>query len=316
MATLEGVNSALASAIQRMMADAPFRLGIASGFRTRQQQQVLYNRYKAGKGALAAAPGRSNHEHGNAVDLQYPGKKGSTEYNNAVAWVRQNAARYGIHFPVRGENWHAELSGGAGNPGAGLDDEDARLNTGSPEDALFARLDAFRSIIRGDTDTSAVDAPTPQMRTTTETVPGAAPTGRMRTPFPLSGPQGRAAGDRLGNARIIAQVGRQMGAPDAAIKIALAAALVESRLRNVNHGDRDSLGLFQQRPSQGWGTPQQVMNPTYAATQFYTRLLRLRNWQSMDPGRAAQAVQRSAYPDRYGKRMGEAASIFNQLGSF
>ena len=312
MATLEGVNATLASAIQRLIAEAPFRIGISSGFRTRAQQQALYNRYKAGKGALAAAPGRSNHEHGNAVDLDYPDDP--AQRRAAVQWVRQNAARFGIHFPVRGEDWHAELIDGDAHPGAGLDDEDARLNTGNPEDALFARLDAIRNAIRGETDTTAIQAPTPQMRTETTTVPT---TGTpTRTPFPLAGARQQKAGDVLANARTIAQVGRRMGAPDSAIKIALAAALVESNLRNVNHGDRDSLGLFQQRPSQGWGTPQQVMDPTYAATQFYTRLLRLRNWQGMDPGRAAQAVQRSAYPDRYGKRMGEATSIFNQLGSF
>ena len=308
MATLEGVNASLASAVQRLIAEAPFRIGIASGFRTRDQQQALYNRYKAGKGALAAAPGRSNHEHGNAVDLDYPDDP--AQRRAAAQWVRQNAARFGVHLPVRGEDWHVELVDGGAHPGAGLDDEDARLNTGNPEDALFARLDAIRKAIRGETDTTAVEAPTPQMRTETTTVPATPTRG---TPFPLSGARQQKAGEVLANAKTIAQVGRQMGMPDAAIKIALAAALVESNLRNVNHGDRDSLGLFQQRPSQGWGTPQQVMDPTYAATQFYTRLRRL-DWQRMDPGRAAQAVQRSAYPDRYGKRMGEAASIFNQLG--
>lgn len=108
------------------------------------------------------------------------------------------------------------------------------------------------------------------------------------------------------------QVGRQLGMPDRAIQIALAAALTESELKNVNYGDRDSLGLFQQRPSQGWGTPQQVMDPTYAARKFFEGLSGI-NWQGMDPGAAAQAVQRSAYPDRYGQRWAEAQGIFNQI---
>lgn len=83
--------------------------------------------------------------------------------------------------------------------------------------------------------------------------------------------------------------------------IALATALQESGLRNLNYGDRDSLGLFQQRPSQGWGTPEQVRDPVHASTQFYERLKKVSGWQSMTVAQAAQAVQASAYPDAYAK---------------
>ena len=67
------------------------------------------------------------------------------------------------------------------------------------------------------------------------------------------------------HATTIAAVGKRLGLPDHAVTVALAAAFQESNLHNLAHGDRDSLGLFQQRPSQGWGTPSQVMDPNYAA---------------------------------------------------
>lgn len=91
--------------------------------------------------------------------------------------------------------------------------------------------------------------------------------------------------------------------------IGVATALVESELVNVDHGDRDSLGLFQQRASQGWGTPAEELDPADAATMFFDALLKVPGWQQMDPGMAAQAVQRSAFPDRYDMRMAEAKTI-------
>ena len=80
---------------------------------------------------------------------------------------------------------------------------------------------------------------------------------------------------------------------------ALAAAFQESGLHNLSHGDRDSLGLFQQRPSQGWGTPSQIMDPGYAAGAFYHRLAQVTGWQTTSVTDAAQQVQRSAAPDAY-----------------
>lgn len=107
---------------------------------------------------------------------------------------------------------------------------------------------------------------------------------------------------QLANAALIISVGRQMGLSTRDIQIGLITAMVESNLINVRYGDRDSLGLFQQRPSQGWGTPEQVMDPQYAARKFFTTLTALGDERySMGMGEAAQAVQRSAYPDRYGK---------------
>lgn len=110
----------------------------------------------------------------------------------------------------------------------------------------------------------------------------------------------------------IIRVGRELGVPDRGIAIALATAMVESSMRNLDYGDRDSLGLFQQRPSQGWGTAAQIVNADRSIRVFYggakdpngrtTRgLLDISGWQGMTFTGAAQTVQISAYPDRYGQ---------------
>jgi cell wall-associated NlpC family hydrolase len=116
---------------------------------------------------------------------------------------------------------------------------------------------------------------------------------------------------QMANAALIVSVGRSMGLGTRDIQIALITAMVESNLINVNHGDRDSLGLFQQRPSQGWGTPEQVMDPMYAARKFYTSLLELGDRRfDMGMGEAAQAVQRSAYPERYATQIPTIRSMW------
>ncbi len=114
------------------------------------------------------------------------------------------------------------------------------------------------------------------------------------------------------NAKTIIRVGQSLGVPQYGLVIALAAAAQESGLRNLPYGDRDSLGLFQQRPSTGWGKPAQILDTTYAARLFfggpsnpnlgYTRgLLDIPNWQLKTVTQAAQAVQLSGYPDAYAK---------------
>ncbi|MBO0870781.1 MAG: M23 family metallopeptidase, partial [Micromonosporaceae bacterium] len=101
--------------------------------------------------------------------------------------------------------------------------------------------------------------------------------------------------------------------------IAVATALQESSLHNLGnlgpHNDHDSLGLFQQRPSQGWGTPAQVMDPAYASRRFYQKLLTVPGWQSLPLTEAAQAVQRSAFPDAYAKHEPLATLIVNTLAN-
>jgi hypothetical protein len=101
------------------------------------------------------------------------------------------------------------------------------------------------------------------------------------------------------NATTIAAIGKRLDVPDHAVTIALATALQESQLHNLAYGDRDSLGLFQQRPSQGWGTAAQIMNPRYAAAAFFTALERIPSWQTMPVTEAAQAVQHSDAPQAY-----------------
>ncbi|WP_344868165.1 hypothetical protein [Amycolatopsis ultiminotia] len=104
---------------------------------------------------------------------------------------------------------------------------------------------------------------------------------------------------QMSNAAVIAAVAGKEGLPARAVMIALATALQESKLRNLPGGDRDSVGLFQQRPSQGWGTPEQLQDPVYAATAFYARLAKLSGWQNLPITEAAQEVQRSGAPDAY-----------------
>lgn len=107
--------------------------------------------------------------------------------------------------------------------------------------------------------------------------------------------------EQVDNAAIIAAVGTSYGFDVRGVTVALATAMQESALRNLDYGDRDSLGLFQQRPSQGWGTEEQVLDPRYASSMFYQALERVDGWQDMRLTEAAQAVQRSGFPEAYEK---------------
>ncbi|MEU4422835.1 hypothetical protein AB0F81_19580 [Actinoplanes sp. NPDC024001] len=106
---------------------------------------------------------------------------------------------------------------------------------------------------------------------------------------------------QMANAATIAAVGVRRGMPEQAVVVALATAFQESKLENLDNGDRDSVGLFQQRPSQGWGTVEQIKDPRYAAGKFYSALKKVKGWQEMRVTDAAQTVQRSAYPEAYEK---------------
>jgi hypothetical protein len=113
----------------------------------------------------------------------------------------------------------------------------------------------------------------------------------------------------MANAATIAAVGVRRTVPERGVVVALATALQESKLENLSGGDRDSLGLFQQRPSQGWGTDDQIRDPRYAASRFYASLKKVRGWEKMRVTDAAQRVQRSAYPEAYEKWADEAAVL-------
>jgi murein DD-endopeptidase MepM/ murein hydrolase activator NlpD len=124
---------------------------------------------------------------------------------------------------------------------------------------------------------------------------------------------GRFDAEQVGHAATIAAVGAQMGVPIGGWIIAVATAIQESQLRNLPGGDQDSIGLFQQRPSLGWGTPQQLRDPVYQAGKFYTKLQTISGWQQMALTEAAQAVQVSAYPDAYAKHEPDATLLVNTV---
>lgn len=138
--------------------------------------------------------------------------------------------------------------------------------------------------------------------------PPAAPTA----PEPLAQLSTTLDAEQAGNVALIIGIGRELGIPDRGIAIALATAMVESSMRNVAWGDRDSLGLYQQRPSMGWGTPEQAIDSDRSTRVFYggasdpngpasRGLLDVSGWEGMRFTDAAQAVQISAYPERYGQ---------------
>ncbi|MET9855820.1 hypothetical protein ABZY57_23105 [Streptomyces sp. NPDC006450] len=115
--------------------------------------------------------------------------------------------------------------------------------------------------------------------------------------------------EQAANAATIAAVGVSKGMPDRAVTIALATSMQESALRNLDHGDRDSLGLFQQRPSQGWGTPDQIMDPVYSAGIFYDRLAEIKGYSRLPLTVAAQKVQLSGFPQAYAKHEPDATVL-------
>ncbi|MEU1811696.1 M23 family metallopeptidase [Micromonospora aurantiaca (nom. illeg.)] len=145
----------------------------------------------------------------------------------------------------------------------------------------------------------------------TDDAPAAACTATGPSPAPTNevGAVGRWNAEQVGNAAQIVAVGRQRGVPARGWVIAVATAMVESSLRNLRGGDRDSLGLFQQRPSQGWGTPAQILDPVYASGKFYDKLQRIDGWERLPLTVAAQRVQVSAFPDRYGQYEHDAEQV-------
>lgn len=142
-----------------------------------------------------------------------------------------------------------------------------------------------------------------------------------KAPLPLADQCiARVAEDNVGldteqaqNASIVVGVATQRGLAPRASTIAIATVYQESGIRNLDYGDRDSLGLFQQRPSQGWGTPAQVQDPWYASGTFYDALVKIPNWRSGDVNDVAQAVQRSGHPNGYARHVENARRIASAL---
>lgn len=143
--------------------------------------------------------------------------------------------------------------------------------------------------------------------------------------YPSVAPTTSLDGEQAANAALIIAIGHELGVPERGIAIALAAAMVESELRNLDWGDRDSLGLFQQRPSTGWGTAEQILDRDRSIRAFYggagdpngtaTRgLLDIDGWEGLAFTEAAQAVQISAFPLRYGAWEANAFRWLAEIG--
>ncbi|MFG1831038.1 hypothetical protein [Micromonospora chersina] len=119
--------------------------------------------------------------------------------------------------------------------------------------------------------------------------------------------------EQTANAKAIIAATKKAGLPERAAVISIATSLQESKLENLGHlgdaNDHDSLGLFQQRPSSGWGTPEQITNPEYSTLAFLKGLKQVDGWQDMPLTEAAQTVQVSAYPDAYAQWEQQAADI-------
>jgi peptidoglycan DL-endopeptidase CwlO len=126
---------------------------------------------------------------------------------------------------------------------------------------------------------------------------------------------GKLTDEQRGTVALIISIGKQRQLPPLAWQVAIQAGMTESGLRSLNYGDRDSLGIFQMRPSMGWGTPAQVMDPMYAINKFYDVLQAVPNWEQQRPGESAQDVERSAFPDRYHKWEAMAAFLIGSVGA-
>jgi hypothetical protein len=119
--------------------------------------------------------------------------------------------------------------------------------------------------------------------------------------------------DQTANAALIAALSVKREMPPRAATIALTTAFQESKIRNLRYGDRDSLGLFQQRPSQGWGTEKQILDPAYATNRFYDALERYKGYETADITKIAQRVQKSGFPEAYRDHEGQGRVLASAL---
>lgn len=119
--------------------------------------------------------------------------------------------------------------------------------------------------------------------------------------------------EQAANAAVIVGASYRAELPERAAVVALATAWQESGLRNLDYGDRDSLGLFQQRPSYGWGTEAEIMDPWYSSAAFYAELVKFPDWESVDINDMAQQVQRSGFPEAYRKHEANAIALAGAL---
>ncbi len=124
------------------------------------------------------------------------------------------------------------------------------------------------------------------------------------------------APDQGRNAALISAIGVRRGLPARAVSIALATAYQESKIRNISYGDRDSIGIFQQRPSQGWGTVAQIQNEYYSINKFYEALEKIDGYEGLRITEAAQRVQRSGFPEAYEDHAADARALASALTGY
>jgi hypothetical protein len=199
------------------------------------------------------------------------------------------------------------------------------MNTILRKSILTAAGLAFASGVAAGPATSALAAPSHDTKpaatvqtTTAADKPADKPAGPDSAKVIPHGVQGTQSHidltpDKTANAKAIIAATKKAGMNERAAVISIATSLQESKLDNLGHlgdaNDHDSLGLFQQRPTSGWGTPEQITNPEYSTTAFLTGLKQVDGWQDMPLTDAAQKVQVSAYPDAYAQWEQQAADI-------
>ena len=137
--------------------------------------------------------------------------------------------------------------------------------------------------------------------------------GEVRCAASLEGVDWFLATDQAETVALLAGMAQQRALPARALTIAIATGLQESKLRNIDHGDRDSIGIFQQRPSQGWGTEEEILDPVYSTGRFYDALVQVPGYEELPVTEAAQAVQRSAFPDAYAQHEASARAWANAM---
>ncbi|WP_431883003.1 hypothetical protein [Micromonospora gifhornensis] len=161
----------------------------------------------------------------------------------------------------------------------------------------------------------AAHADAAPVKTTPAVVQAEKPDAGKLIPHGVQGAQSRIDlnDEQVANTKAIIAATKKAGMDERAAVVSIATALQESKLENLGHlGDRndhDSQGLFQQRPSSGWGTVEQITDPEYSTTAFLKGLKQVDGWQDMPLTRAAQTVQVSAYPDHYAQWEQQAADL-------
>ncbi|MGQ0624478.1 MAG: hypothetical protein ACT4PP_07485 [Sporichthyaceae bacterium] len=198
-------------------------------------------------------------------------------------------------------------AGLAADPGSALDPRRILANA-EQEFAALARINLQTRAARGRARTILVERAEQARRVEAAEVARRLADLRRRCGYnPAAQRLLALTGAQSSNVRTIIAVARRMNLPPRAAVIALATAMQESTLRNISYGHLDSIGLFQQRPSAGWGSYGQIMNPNYSAFAFYRVLKEVGGWQQLPLTIAAQRVQRSAFPDAYARWEGLAA---------